>query len=444
MTAAGWHPDPHGRAHRRYHDGTAWTAHVSDAAGARALDPDGAGRRSDEPVAIADAPPPGMVIGPPPPRRSGPAEAPADEAEGVTEDPTVTIGPIVGPEPEPTTDAGLPDLPTGPVDPDEAARAAALEPESTTVLPGERPRGAGSADATQVTRVPGDLLHRGAPGGPKTPPGGSVAARPAPGVTGRAGASPAGIGLALAGVAIGLVSLLALPWAEGGGAEASFADLRRVVVAAGPDIGPAPTALLLTGAFSALALGGTIALARAVGLAAVRYLAVALVVLGAVGLSVVGLSSPGSVRAPGAEDATSTTVAGRPGTVIVDESGAAVTEPDTGAIATVPEPTPDQALRHDGPVETARDRLRRGALLGTGLTAVVALLGVVGLLVRGTAGHVLAAAGLAVSGLGAAVGVGGLATQGQLGGLGNGALGFVVATIALAVAAALPASSPRA
>jgi hypothetical protein len=33
MTDAGWHPDPHGRADRRYHDGTAWTAHVADAAG---------------------------------------------------------------------------------------------------------------------------------------------------------------------------------------------------------------------------------------------------------------------------------------------------------------------------------------------------------------------------------------------------------------------------
>lgn len=40
--SAGWHPDPFGRYPQRYHDGSAWTEHVSSAAGTTMTDPAGA------------------------------------------------------------------------------------------------------------------------------------------------------------------------------------------------------------------------------------------------------------------------------------------------------------------------------------------------------------------------------------------------------------------
>lgn len=474
MTDAGWHPDPHGRADRRYHDGTRWTEHVTDAAGSASVDPEGAGPAPDAPAPVADAAPPGIVIGAPPPRRSpGAGPAGGDRSPG-PQDPD-TFDPPRAPAPgtEAATDArpalakaaGPPVAPdaTQVIRPDDlradaqarsttpsggglgadatsVIRPGDLEAEATSVVHPDAV-GARPADATQVTRIPADLLAAGATG-PIPVDGGAPAAAPAP--PRRSALSPGGLVLAVLGLLVGLVSLLALPWAAGGGTEASFLDLRDAVVATGADIPAVARALLMVGGFFALGVGGVVALARAVGARPLRFAAVVVVVLGVGGLSLLGLGAEvevgrgtdgGRATPEGQEEAV-------PGEVVVDDDGAAVLDED-GTPVTVPQPTPEDGLAADGG-SLGNDRLMMGALLGSAAMGVAGLLSIVGLLMRGRAGHAMAAAGLGVVALWVAAGLGFLAADEQLGDLGNGAYGFVVATIALAVAAALPAPDPEA
>jgi hypothetical protein len=82
-TAPGWYPDPSGQAAQRYHDGTNWTEHVSDAAGNRSTAP-----LQQAPVG---GPPPAGVGGPPPaaPYGGAPAAAPFGAAASSGFTPTV-------------------------------------------------------------------------------------------------------------------------------------------------------------------------------------------------------------------------------------------------------------------------------------------------------------------------------------------------------------------
>ena len=50
----GWHPDPFGRFARRYWDGDAWTAHVTDAAGVAKTDPPSHGSHVSSSAATDD------------------------------------------------------------------------------------------------------------------------------------------------------------------------------------------------------------------------------------------------------------------------------------------------------------------------------------------------------------------------------------------------------
>ncbi len=408
MTAAGWHPDPHGRADRRYHDGSRWTEHVADADGATSVDP------PDPDPAFAAGP----VIGAPPPRQTGDPPAPAPPVEH-----------------------------TQPLPPDAVARAARpMEADHTAVMSAEDVAAAAALAASRPPPDPDSTDHT-APIDPAAVAAvrESLADRDdrgpaAPATTGRR-RSLVGIGLALVGTAVALVGLLVLPWITGPGPDVSYLDIRDVVDRTGPDLGGPVSAFVLTGALLAVAGGGLAALARAIGAAGLRVAAAAVVVLGVAGLAVLGFAvtdvDGGDLAGVDAGE-----VGPDAGTPVTLPDGSPVTDPTSGAPVTGTEAGMAAEDMSDGQltgaaVRIGEQRLEDAAVVGAIALAALGALLVLGLVLKGVAGHVVTAVGLvglAVwAGL-AATGLGDLPTAET----GLGPWAVAVGALLLAAGAAVP------
>jgi hypothetical protein len=464
MTDAGWHPDPHGRADRRYHDGAGWTAHIADADGTASRDPHGAG-------ADPQPPPAAPVIGPPPPRA-----APAP--------PTATT-----PDPDPTRPISARDLPPPPADPADVPEGAeptadvpadepATGPADVPVARADRTQQLSAADLAAATS-PSLSLSKPAANPDHTvqmtpeevaaaaalassPP--PVEARQGPhtepistqDLTAAAAALAAGEGRpdggrvrtrprviavlgALAGIGLCVAGLLLLPWATGGGTDASYLDVRKAVDTFGASDGAATTAFVLTGALFAVGVGGVVALARVIGAAPVRAVAAVVAVLGAAGLAVLGFAviDVEGGTAPASEAGIVDPDAGSPVTL---PDGTPVTDPTTGSPVTVPEGGIDPGtVSEEALVDVfeaeAEDRMTDAAIVGAALLAGAGLLLLVGLGLRGTAGHVVTAVGLLVVAGWAVVALLGLRDGGDVG---SGPSVLVAGTVVLALSAAVP------
>lgn len=449
MTDAGWHPDPHGRADRRYHDGTRWTEHTADADGTTSVDPVG-----------PDPTPARPVIGPPPPRDGAPSGRLAPPAE---------------PPPDATVQISLADLPPPPpppppVEEDDPVRGPStqrLTPEDVAAATSSSPAKPVSTDHTiQMSAAELAAAASSATAGPPTAEVGhteplspaDIAAAAALADGHRAGAPPAPtapddrasgprpprvstIGLigALLGTATGVAALLALPWVTGPGPDLSYLDLRELVDDTGPDLGTALNAFVLTGALFAVGVGGVAAVARAVGRAPARALAAAVAVLGTAGLAVLGFVAVDVDRAPSLSAAD---VAPEAGTTVTLPDGSPVTDPSTGDPVTVSGGGSDlseEAIAGAAVVQ-GEDRLTDAAVLGAGVLVVAGVLTLVGLLLRGVAGHVITALGLLVAAawsIGAVLAIGGDGF-GDVSGTGLGAYALAASTVLLAISAAIP------
>jgi len=177
-TPASWLPDPTGRHHHRYWDGTRWTEHVADA-GVAATDPQGA----------PDLPPPAAGPAEPPSPEEPAAAAPAAE-EPARAEPTPTVE-------QPATPAE-PSLGAGP-----AGAPLAPEPAPTVVSP--QP----AADPTTTWSAPSPPPPAGGYGAPPPP----VSPIPPAPVSGSGGGSKKGflIGLGVlvvVALVVGAVLLL--------------------------------------------------------------------------------------------------------------------------------------------------------------------------------------------------------------------------------------------
>lgn len=458
MSDVGWHPDPVGRADRRYHDGSRWTEHVADAEGTTTVDPLGADppAGSDEPTAA-----PGIVIGPPPPRRppaapppGAPAEdAPpaaeadeADEADGVA---ALSSAPAAPPAATSSSDATVSapaSPPTGPVPPPASSSLAAAAPEEPTTA--DLPPAVGVGSPRTQRMAPEDVAAADATGHilrpDGLPPGPGPGEPPADRVT--TGARPSALGLIGSGlgVGLGLVALVGLPWISGGDGveDASYLELRDAVTAAGPDLGAIANGFIVSGAVFVVVVGGLVALARALGLAAVRVVATVAVLGGLAALSVMGFLAmdidEGSIGA-GADD--SVPVPAPPGSPVTTPTGDTIIDPATGAPVTTPgggQTTPPEGQEVVVDPSAAEDRLAAAAVLGTAVMGVAAALCVIGLLLEHAAGHLVAALGLLVGLAWAAGAVGVLSTEDDLGDLGLGPYGVVASALLLVVSAAIP------
>jgi hypothetical protein len=465
MSDAGWHPDPHGRAERRYHDGTRWTEHVADAEGDASVDPQGGG-----------ATPVSPVIGPPPPRpSSAPSPAPdpdhthqisaaalppppADPIEDPRDVGDPAPGPGPGPGPGTVTSPSRAEPPTDHTQQLSAADLAAATsssraepPTDHTVQMSAEEVAAAAALARSAPPAPGAGGTRHTE--PLSPADIAAAAAlaaagddgPAPAAApDRAPTRPSVIGLALAalGVLVGLGALFVLAWADGPGSEISYLDLREVVDASGPDIGSLLSAYVLTGALFALGIGGVVALARAIGAGPVRALGAAVVVLGVGGLAVLGFIAIDTERPPPGPAATAG-VGADVGAPVTLPDGTPVTDPTSGDPVTVREEDAGTSGLSDEDIADAllvmgEDRLTDAAAVGAGLMVVSGLLMLVGLFLRGTAGHVVTALGLLVAAGWSAVAVWTLRDQTELGDVGLGAYAVVASAVLLAVSAAVP------
>ncbi len=201
MTDPGWHPDPFGRAGRRYHDGSRWTEHVADDGGNQSIDPPGPGpapaaeaattagpaaavdpgTSAVDPGAGADAgggqgggrgdqPPatPGIVIGAPPPRaRRGEATAAAaasrpPAADAAPRAPAAPASPAAPATPAARRDDGD-DLDA---EPTQAVSAVRREPSLTK--PAAPPPAAAAGPRVEPTAPPVDAAPVDAPPSPAT------------------------------------------------------------------------------------------------------------------------------------------------------------------------------------------------------------------------------------------------------------------------------------
>lgn len=512
MTDAGWHPDPHGRADRRYHDGTGWTAHIADAEGTASRDPHGAG-------ADPQPPPAAPVIGPPPPRTAptpAPAAADPEHTQQISAtdlppppaDPADAVpwaDPADDPDDEP--DAATADIPAGPVDvpapgpadvpPDVRADPAAdlpvvgADPAARVDVPAgridepvaraDRTQQLSAADlaaATSLAKAAGNTDHTVQMSAEEVAAAAALASAAPPPVEARQGphtepistqdltaaaaALAAGEGRpdgdrvrtrprliavvgALIGIGLAVAGLLLLPWATGGGGtDASYLDVRDAVDTFGSGDSAATTAFVLTGALFAVGVGGVVALARAIGAAPVRAIAAVVALLGAAGLAVLGYAA---IDVEGAR-------ATAPGTEVIDPDagspvtlpdGTPVTDPATGSPVTVPEGGIDPGQVSEEAVAdvfTARaeDHLTSAAIVGAVLLVLAGLLALVGLGLRGTAGHVVTAAGLLVVAGWAIVALLGLRDAGDVG---SGPTVLVAGTVVLALSAAVPGRRRR-
>lgn len=374
MSEPGWHPDPLGRSDRRYYDGDRWTEHIVDASGAQSVDPLGID---------------------PSPEPSGATDAGASEAPGAA--PTAS-GPVIGtPPPRPTA------APTTPA-PGEASppagTGAPADPDATSVFraeplpppPAEEPVGADAP--TEATPA----ATSGAPGAPAAAAGAGLFGTPAPspgsatpppsdqqqgalaqpawgahawGQPGHGGPAPQGrvkkvdkisvVGLVLAvlGIALGVLSLFALPWigADGIdlGGEDGFSEGRELAETG--ILGALAGGLLINLAYFTVFVGGAIALGKALGSRAVGVAALVVAVIGLVVLSVMGFSA--------IDDAGVTTDAG---TEVFEPSGTFGDDPE--------------------------DRLTGTAIYTTVVMVLVVVMAGIGLLLHGIAGRILAFLGL--------------------------------------------------
>ncbi|HEX7133128.1 MAG TPA: hypothetical protein VF228_11160, partial [Iamia sp.] len=260
-----------------------------------------------------------------------------------------------------------------------------------------------------------------------------------------AGLSVLGLVAAIVGIAVGVAGLLALPWATGPGPDLSYLDLRDLVDASGPDIAAVANAFVLTGALFAVGAGGVVALARAIGATPLRVVAGIVVVLGVAGLAVLGFASI-DVDQPltGATDTVG--VGPDAGAPVTLPDGTPVTDPSTGDPVTVSEgdagagALTDEQLAGVAVVQ-GEDRLTDAAVVGAGALVATGLLLLVGLVLRGTAGRIVAAVGLLALAGWAGATVVTLRDQAGLGDLANVGLGpyaLVASAVVLAVSAALP------
>ncbi|QYG93848.1 DUF2510 domain-containing protein [Iamia sp. SCSIO 61187] len=434
MSDAGWHPDPHGRADRRYHDGSRWTEHVADAEGTATVDPLGADA-APGPPAGPDEPTssPAIVIGPPPPRRPRGATPPAE----ATSDVTVALPaapPTAAPATAPPPVASPPVAPDEPTTADLPPAAHADAPRTQRMGPEDVAAAAALADATGRNPRPDGL----APGaGPGEPTADRAAAQARLSVLGLIGS--------LVGIGLGLVALLGLPWLSGGAGvdDASYLDLREAVTRAGPDIGAIANGFIVSGAIFVVAVGGIIAVGRSLGLAAARVLATVAVLGGLAALSVTGFLAmdldDGASGAAGTEDP----VPAPAGSPVTTPTGDTIIDPATGAPVTTPdvgqgETTPAEGQEVAVDPSAAEDRLAAAAVLATAVMGVAAALGVIGLLLRHATGHLVAGVGLLVGFVWAVGAVGVLSTEDDVGDLGLGPYGVVASALLLAVSAAVP------
>lgn len=322
MSDAGWHPDPTGRPGQRYHDGSRWTEHVTDAAGAQSVDHDGAerlgaGPAGDGPVGdVGSGGNGGIQIGPPPARST--SSAPAE------------------PEPAPSV-----------TDHDAAPPPMADQPSWGA------PAAAGGAGAWSSSPPPGA-------GGP----GGSWGGAP-PAKRKRVDkVSIVGLLLALLGIGVGVAALFALPWLDVGADEVDFADARRGVDDTGI-FGAVAGGLMINIAYFIVAVGGVVALAKALGSRTIGIVGVVLAVVGLVALIAVG-------------------------------------------VAAIPVETGDEALGGDFATalqSEGEDRLTQTAVFTGVVMFISTVLAVVGLLLHGIAGRILAFLGLALVALFAVGGI---------------------------------------
>jgi hypothetical protein len=256
----------------------------------------------------------------------------------------------------------------------------------------------------------------------------------------------AGLLVALAGLVLGLLALFVLPWGDG---DVSFLDLRDAVADTAPLIGAIPIAFLLIGALFEVIVGGVVAVARALGAAPLRIIAAVVVVLGVAALAVLGFTTAdieGAGEATPSGSETTVPAQAQPGATITVPDGSPVTDPSSGAPLTVPDggqtagpSTGDVSGLMGSALDEAEDRLTAGALVGTAVMVVAAVLAVVGLLLKRTAGHLLTAAGLGVMFLWTAGAIGLLVTKDDVSDLGLGAYAIVASALLLAVSAAIPA-----
>lgn len=427
MTDAGWHPDPHGRADRRYHDGTRWTEHVADAEGATSVDPP-----DPDPSAPRPAAP---VIGPPPPRATPAPSAP--EAAPAAGPQTERLSPellAAATSPSPATPPPA-EPPAAPADhtvvmtPEDVAAAAALAPST--------PPPVGAAGTRHTEEMSADDVAAAAALAAAGPDN-DAPAGPAPR---RPGTRPSIVGLVLAalGTGLGIAALLALPW--GTGPDTGYRDVRELVDTVGPDLGTAVNAFVLTGALWVVVVGGPAALARALGAAWLRIVAAVVVVLGTAGLAVLGFAAV-DVALPSlltsADD-----LAPDAGAPVTLPDGSPVTDPTSGAPVTVPEGGLDPGTISEDAVAEAsialgEDRLSDAAVLGAVVLVGAGVLTLAGLLLRGAAGHVLTALGLLVGAGWAVATVVLLGDRAELGDVGSGLYAVAGAAVLLAVAAAVP------
>jgi len=459
MTDAGWHPDPHGRADRRYHDGTRWTEHVTDAEGRTTsidrIDDEPAAEPTDGPGSSAPA---SLDIGPPPPRAvvgappSGSPSAPATPVRGTPAPiapPTERLSPedvaaaTAGPPSRSTPPSPAPPVasvpspslgpPSGPMGADHTIRMSPEEVAAAAALARSEPPAPGAASVHNTQPIgPEEIAAAGALASP--------ADGPAPGAARRERLSVLGLGAALLGLAVGLAALLVLTWGSIG--DVSYLDLREAFDEVGPDVGAVTLAFVLTGAAFAVVVGGLAALARAVGRRPLRVAAAVVVVLGAAGFAVLGFLAIDVVGVASGE-AQATDVGPEAGATVTLPDGSPVTEPTTGAEVTVPEEGAGAAALTDEQLAgasqaRAEDRLTSAATVGAAILVVAALLLVAGLLLPGLAGHAATAVGLVVVAGWAAAAVLSLGDEAGVGDLGIGAYAIVASAVLLAVGAALP------
>ncbi|QYG93751.1 DUF2510 domain-containing protein [Iamia sp. SCSIO 61187] len=356
MTDAGWHPDPTGRPGQRYHDGSRWTEHVTDAAGAQSVDHDGAQSLAAGPGSSPGGGGDGEIqIGPPPARSS---TAPAADHEPAQWPGDHEAGPAPAP-------------------------------------PAGQPSWGGPAAAGSWSPSPPPGSDGGAWGG----------APPAPKRKRVDKVSIIGLLLAVLGIGVGVAALFALPWLDIGGNELDFADARRDVDDSGV-FGAVASGLMINIAYFIVAVGGVVALAKALGSRAMGTIGLVLAVVGLVALIAVG------VAAIPVEQADPTFIGGDAATMLESE---------------------------------AEDRLT-GTAVFTGVVMFVStVLAGVGLLLHGIGGRILAFLGLGLLVLFALGGIVVLRNNVEdlLGGFASvdlalGAWAIVASAVLLALGAAVP------
>ena len=99
-----------------------------------------------------------------------------------------------------------------------------------------------------------------------------------------------GLVLAVLGIGVGLASLFALPWLDVAGSDIDFSDAREAVDDSGV-FGAVASGLMINIAYFIVAVGGVVAVAKALGSRAIGLVGLGLAVVGLIALIVVGVAA---------------------------------------------------------------------------------------------------------------------------------------------------------